>query len=125
MNDDRKARPLRVLVVEDEVIVGLDVVQGLAEAGFDAHGPFKSSAEALGGVEAVDPDVAVLDVNLGGDDTSEPVARRLQAEGRPFLFLTGYAASASRLLDGFPEAPRVSKPSSMQTLKEALLDLVR
>jgi CheY-like chemotaxis protein len=66
----------RVLVVEDEFMIGLDVSQQLASAGYEVVGLATSVPKAL----RLEPrcDVAVLDVNLGGE-TCEPVARKLRA----------------------------------------------
>jgi DNA-binding response OmpR family regulator len=69
---------VRVLIVENEFMIGLDVSLHLASAGYDVVGPVGSVRKAL----KLEPrcDVAVLDVNLGGE-TSEPVARKLRASG--------------------------------------------
>jgi DNA-binding response OmpR family regulator len=63
---------VRVLVVEDEFMIGLDIGQQLAGAGFEVVGPALSVAKALRFVAEPGCDVAVLDVNLGSE-TSEPV----------------------------------------------------
>jgi DNA-binding NarL/FixJ family response regulator len=68
---------IRVLVVEDEAIVAIDIADQLIEAGYLVVGPAPSVAKALKLIEEVGCDVAVLDVNLR-DETSEPVARELR-----------------------------------------------
>jgi DNA-binding response OmpR family regulator len=79
---------VRVLVVEDEFMIGLDIGQQLASAGYEVVGLATSVARAL----RLEPrcDIAVLDVNLGGE-TCEPVAEKLRASGKPFVVLTGYS----------------------------------
>ena len=57
---------VRVLVVEDEAIVAIDIADQLTEAGFLVVGPAPSVAKALKLIEDVGCDVAVLDVNLQG-----------------------------------------------------------
>jgi DNA-binding response OmpR family regulator len=81
---------VRVLVVEDEFMIALDISQQLAAAGFEVVGPAKSVAKALGLVAEPGCDVAILDLNLGGE-TSESVARKLRALGKPFIILSGYS----------------------------------
>jgi DNA-binding response OmpR family regulator len=80
---------IRVLVVEDEPIIALDIRKQLANAGFEVLGPATSVANALPLVAEPGCDVAVLNVNLG-NETSEPIARKLQASGKPFVVLSGY-----------------------------------
>ena len=95
----------RVLVVEDEFMIGLDISQQLTSAGYEVVGLATSVAKAL----RLEPrcDVAVLDVNLGGE-TCEPVAHQLRATGKPFIVLTGY--SPDNLAPSFGEATILTKP---------------
>jgi DNA-binding response OmpR family regulator len=72
-------------------MIGLDISQQLADAGFEIVGPAMSVAKALRLVGQAGCDIAVLDVNLGGE-TCEPVARKLRESGKPFVVLTGYSA---------------------------------
>jgi DNA-binding response OmpR family regulator len=96
---------VRVLVVEDEAIVAIDIADQLTDAGFLVIGPAPSVAKALKLIEDVGCDVAVLDVNLR-DETAEPVARELRSRRTPFVFLS--AVSRDHLPSGFP----VSAPSA-------------
>lgn len=84
----------RVLVVEDDYTVADVLCQHLEDAGADVLGPVPDVAGALELLAAEGaPDGAVLDVNLGGEMVW-PVADALRARGVPFLFATGYDASA-------------------------------
>lgn len=105
-----------VLILDDEVIVALDLAQTVEDAGFAVSGPFHSAAPALQAIEQARPGAAILDVNLGGQNTSRDVAVRLRDMNVPFIFLTGYDASGSDVLDSFPAAERVSKPVDMAGL---------
>jgi CheY-like chemotaxis protein len=107
----------RVLVVEDEVLVALDIAQQIADGGFEVVGPATSIAKAVALIAERGCDVAVLDVNLG-DETSEPIAERLRARGTPFVVLTGY--STEQLPPGFRGAPVLSKPTFPAVLLAAL-----
>jgi CheY-like chemotaxis protein len=107
----------RVLVVEDEVLLALDIAQQLTDCGFDVVGPATSVAKALALIAEGGCDVAVLDVNLG-DETAEPIAHGLRARGTPFVVLTGY--SSEQLQSGFGGAPVLSKPTSRDVLVAAL-----
>jgi DNA-binding response OmpR family regulator len=103
----------RVLVVEDDAMLGLDIAQQLAEAGLEVIGPATSVTKAFRLMGQTGCDVAVLDVNLG-NETAEPVALELRARGMPFLVLSGY--SSDQHPPGFHGAPMLSKPAHPKDL---------
>jgi PAS domain S-box-containing protein len=94
-------RGRRVLVVEDEPIVALEVAATLAEAGCEVVGPAASLDEALELAEAQagQLDAAVLDANLHGQ-SSRPVADILTARGVPVIYVTGYSSLPPGAADG-------------------------
>lgn len=99
---------LRILVVEDEFLVALELEQLLGGRGCRVIGPAASVARALALLGEERVDAAVLDVNVDGGRVT-PVAEFLMAREIPFVLATGYGAST------FPEpalceAPRVKKP---------------
>jgi len=108
---------VRVLVVEDEFMIGLDIGQQLAAAGFEVVGPAMSVAKALRLVAHSGCDIAVLDVNLGGE-TSEPVAEKLRASGKPFVVLTGYCPD--HLVPPFDGVTILTKPPCLADLLAAV-----
>jgi DNA-binding NarL/FixJ family response regulator len=108
---------VRVLVVEDEFMIGLDIGEQLGEAGFEVVGPALSVTKALQLVAEPGCDVAVLDINLGGE-TSGPIARKLQASGTPFVVVTGY--SVDNLPPWFHDEIIVTKPYRIADLVSAL-----
>lgn len=83
----------RVLLVEDETLVALDLAQQLEAAGFAVIGPAASVAEARQLLQEDDCDAAILDVNLGHGETSEPIAQDLIGRGVPIIVVSGYARS--------------------------------
>ncbi|MFP4519757.1 MAG: response regulator [Oceanicaulis sp.] len=105
-----------VLVVEDEIIVGMDLAVSLEDAGFSVLGPFASCEAALDALNGADVRAGVLDINLGDGATSEPIAEHLRQAGVPFVFLSGYTAGRNKIFEAFPEAPRISKPCLPETL---------
>lgn len=112
-----KVMGARVLIVEDEFFIAFDIGQQLADAGFEVVGTAPSVAKALSIVAETGCDVAILDVNLGGE-TSEPVARKLRESDKPFVVLSGY--STDRKLPWFGGATVLSKPLRMDDLVAAL-----
>lgn len=107
----------RVLLVEDETVVALMIEDMLEDLGCLLVESVASFDKALETADAVEADVALLDVNLGGQEIF-PVAERLQARGIPAVFATGYGSA------GLPERWRdnavLAKPFMVEDLREAL-----
>jgi PAS domain S-box-containing protein len=97
----------RVLVVEDEPLIAMEIVAILSDAGFTVVGPAGSVAQALAVIERSGCEAAVLDINLG-KETAEPIARVLSARATPFVTISGY--SREQQPAAFRNAPLVSKP---------------
>jgi DNA-binding response OmpR family regulator len=98
-------------------MIGLDIGQQLADAGFEVVGPVTSVAKALRLIAQPGCDIAVLDVNLGGE-TCEPVAQKLRASGKPFVVLTGY--SPDNLVLSFNDVTILTKPPCMDDVLAAV-----
>ncbi len=86
-------RGRRVLVVEDEPLVAMDLEASLEAAGCEVVGPAPSVARALALIAEAGLDAAVIDANLGGNPV-DAVADALVANGVPFAFSTGYGREA-------------------------------
>lgn len=84
---------LRVLLVEDELLVAMLVEDMLADEGCVVVGPFSRLADALAAARTEALDLAVLDVNIAGE-RAFPVADALAARCIPFLFVSGYGQAA-------------------------------
>ncbi len=108
---------LRVLIVEDEMLLAFMLQDLLAEWGCAVVGPAGRLAKAvlLAGSEALDG--AILDVNVGGADVY-PVARALAGRGIPFIFVSGYAAS--RLPPEWRNRPMLQKPFEPRELAQSM-----
>lgn len=99
----------RILIVEDEFLLAMHIAHHIENAGFDVLGPAVSSVKALAMLDdAGGCDAAVLDVHLGPQETSEPVARELRARGVPFVTVTGYLHEHQP--PAFDGAAAISKP---------------
>lgn len=110
---------LRVLVLEDEFLIAMDVEQMCRERGASDVVIMRSMEE----VGAFEPDgrefhAAVLDVMLGGHSTMD-FAKRLRERGIPFVFATGYSETED-LFDALAGVEVVSKPYGAEHLIGAL-----
>lgn len=108
---------LRVLVVEDEMMVAMLLEDMLSDLGCSLVGPATQVEPALRLVEDGGFDAAILDVNLNGDETY-PIAEALAARAIPFVFSSGY--NAGRLREEYRHIPSLQKPFQQQDLERTL-----
>ncbi len=104
----------RLLLVEDEALIGIMMKDMLTELGFQVVGPFNKVAEALAAAKHEEFHGAILDVNLNGE-LVYPVADLVEARGVPFVFVTGYGADG--VADRFTGVPVLQKPIERQMLQ--------
>lgn len=112
---------VRVLIVEDDALIGLDLLDQLSEAGHEVIGPATNSRQALDLILASAVDLAILDVNLGNGTTSEPVAFALRERHIPFVTVSGY--SSNQHPEVFRYAPLLVKPIEISELTGLLARL--
>lgn len=106
--------PERMLVLEDNMIIALDLEDMLTRMGVKDITVVSSVGQALEALNGWSPPFAILDVNLGAE-TSFPVADALLAAGAPFAFGTGFGDSAS-FPDRFRDVPVLQKPYSAESV---------
>ncbi|MCM5556985.1 response regulator [Pleomorphomonas sp. JP5] len=82
----------RILVLEDEPLIAMDLEDLLISKGFTVVGPFSTSAAALECLDEGKPQAALLDIYLF-NSTSFDVARELRRRGIRYAFMTGLMAS--------------------------------
>ena len=106
-----------VLVVEDEALIAMDLQALLEDAGYRVVGPANTTAAALALLSGGDPDVALLDVNLGRSDVFG-VANELANRKTKLIFLTGH--TAQKLPPAHRHHPLVAKPYLPHVLLQAV-----
>ncbi len=120
MNDpspDAGARSRRVLVVEDEMLIGMLLEDMLVDLGHVVVGVVPRVDEALAAAKRGDFDVAILDVHLNGQSVF-PVAEVLMGRGTPFVFATGYGERG--LPEKYRDRPILQKPFARDDLERVL-----
>jgi CheY-like chemotaxis protein len=120
MTDHAQLAGLRVLVVEDEMMVSMLIEDMLTDLGCKVVGPASRLDEAIELVKVSELDCAVLDVNLGGQPIF-PLADLLRERGRPFAFATGYGDAGLREIDR--GTPVLQKPFREGDLARVLAEL--
>jgi CheY-like chemotaxis protein len=115
------SEPLRILIIEDEPIIALDLQDTLVEAGFTVVGVAGRLENALEFIADTVFDAAIVDANLGGISAS-PAALALAARGLPFIVLSGYSLGQQQ--DEFAGAPFLQKPCRPAHIVQALREIV-
>lgn len=112
-----------VLVVEDEYLLATLLKEVLEDLGAEVLGPFAKVEPALSALrEHGMPAAALLDVNLGSED-SFPVVDELTRHGIQAVLLTGYDGMA--LPDPYRGLPRLHKPVDLATLQRQFVPLAQ
>ena len=113
----------RILVVEDEFLVAMQIEAILTRAGWRVIGSAGTLSSAVSLARKSACDAALLDVNLRGERADE-VAEILFARGVPFLFVSGFGRG--NLPAAFRQSVElIAKPFSDRTLVEAVRNLIR
>lgn len=112
----------RILVIEDEALVALDLEMTLQAAGAVTLGPFLRLREALPAVVTLSADAAVLDVMLGRDE-SFALADRLRERGVAVVFHTGHS-DPEWLRARYPGAGHCPKPCTPATIVRTIAETI-
>jgi DNA-binding LytR/AlgR family response regulator len=112
---------MRVLLVEDNFIIALDLAGLVREAGAEPVGPVASVRDGMAAIEAGGIDAAILDINLG-EENALALADELDSRAIPFAFATGYSPD-DILPPERAEVPVLAKPYSATEVRDILVVL--
>lgn len=107
----------RLLLVEDEALIGILIHDMLVDWGFEPSEPYFRLEDAIAAAKRGRFDGAILDMNLGGKPVY-PLAELLESQSVPFVFLTGYGTNT--VDKRFASYPILQKPVAPEALKEIL-----
>jgi DNA-binding NtrC family response regulator len=108
---------LSIMIVEDEVIIGMMLASEIARAGGTPVGPVNSVASALKEIESRPIDLVMLDAKLV-DGSGAELAACLDGRAIPYVVVSGY--DKANLPNALRQAPFVAKPISLPVLVEAI-----
>ncbi|QCP86265.1 response regulator [Cereibacter sphaeroides] len=115
----RQTQGLRVLVVEDEFLIAIDLQLMLEDVGCTVLGPVGTVDDALRILDETRPDVVSLDLNLRGQ-SSVPVAEKLRALEIPFIVTSAYRTFDFTGGESLTDVTVIGKPVQPRMLIEAL-----
>lgn len=118
---DQLLSNMRVLIVEDEMLVMMSIEDMLTDLGCTQITSVSSVDQALTAIQTQPFDAATLDVNLNGTQ-SYAVAEALIDHGVPFAFSTGYGARGTN--DAYRDWPVLDKPFNFDQLTKVLTALL-
>lgn len=89
VEQDRKTR---ILIVEDESIVAMDMQRRLEGLGYEVVGHVMRGDEALEATARREPDLVLMDIHLKGDIDGIQAAEQIKQEYRvPVIYITAYS----------------------------------
>lgn len=112
----------KILLVEDEFLIALELSDSLSALGALVSGPHATLAAAKAAAQAIEVDLAILDIDLRGEEVF-PAALCLRERGIPFIFYTGQPDRDILRLE-FADVPVCIKPADTQTIVSALSGLL-
>jgi len=112
----------RILVLEDDALIAIDVEMLLESAGHAVVGPVSCQAAALVVIDEQALDAALIDINLGSEKAFD-VADRLAKEGVPFAFLSGH--SRASVPSDHADRPFIAKPYTHRQVIEQVSKLLK
>jgi CheY-like chemotaxis protein len=120
MRDDLdRLAGLRILIVEDEALIAMEIDAILEDLGCEVVGTVATIEAALAAISDADwLDGVFLDLNLNGR-AALPIAEMLHLHGVPLILVTGYASSPSDPTI-LRDARRLSKPFRTRDLEDAM-----
>lgn len=104
----------RVLIAEDEFLVGVMLEENLRESGYDVVGPLGELKSLLAALDTEKFDCAIFDINLGGQMVY-PAVDVLRKRGTPFVLLSGYGNS--NIPDPYRGVTVMSKPCEFRDIQ--------
>lgn len=119
---DPKLSARRVLIVEDEPLIAMNLEDMLTDLGYHVVAIATKISEALSLAENMEFDVGILDINLAGFK-SFPVADILLKRGISFVFTSGYGADG--LIDNHRGAYLLTKPISEKSLNDKIVQALK
>ena len=106
-----------ILIVEDEPLIAMMLEDFLESLGHNVHGTCDNVAEALQQADRGGFDLAILDVNLKGENVW-PVASLLRSQGVPFVIASGGHVDPPPA--EFASVPLIEKPYTVDRVTPAI-----
>jgi DNA-binding NtrC family response regulator len=118
MEQEAEPSGMRIMVVEDEVLLAMTSADLLTDSGYTVAGPVSSVKQGMRLIDREAIDGAILDINLKGEMVF-PLADALAERSIPFVYVTGYGKLLRACNHG---RPVLQKPYSSQQLLKIIAE---
>ncbi len=116
----------RILIVEDDEIIQLDLRLSLQDLGYMVVGSASSGVDAVSKTTELQPDLVLMDIRLRGDMDGIEAARQIQSTHNvPVIFLTAQSGNSPKREGAEVPEPRITKPFTQGTLQTAITRALR
>lgn len=115
--NELSSRSLRILVVEDELLIASSLEMSLEGHGHNVLGPVSTVAAALRILQTEQPDLALIDYRLA-DSTTEPLLPEFRKRSIPVCVLSGYGRE--QLPEAYADCHVLEKPFSARELVQTI-----
>lgn len=115
-------QPTKLVIVEDEAIVALDISMTLKKLGYQVIGIMTSGLEVMQCIPSLKPDIVLMDIRLRGDIDGIQLAEYIGSElGVPVIFVTGQADTVTlERAQAIKPAAYLLKPFSQLDLQDSI-----
>ena len=112
----------RILVVEDEVIIAMDIAMQLRELGYEPIGHATQGEQAIEMTKQLEPDLVLMDVHLGSSMDGITAAAAIRAQsGTGIVFLSAFDTSANRArAEAVRPVGYITKPFDTEELRAVI-----
>jgi|SRR5690606_20296639 len=115
--------PLKIHIVEDEIIIAYDLQDILSELNYIVNDISMSVEEATAKLENDDSDLFILDINLRGPQTGFELGRILLEMKKPFIYMS--STSDRRVIEQARQHVFVEKPFDVSDIMEAIVTVTK
>lgn len=116
-------RKLRLLIVEDDALIAMDLAVSIAELGGEVVAVAVTARDAMRLAEELHPDAVLMDVRLRGEPDGIEAAQVIQRRvPMPIVFVTGNSDSETmRRMRQLDSAQIILKPVLINELRDAII----
>ena len=116
---------VRVLIVEDESIIAMDMQHKIRNMGYEVVGRVGTGEQAIERAQTLKPDLVLMDIKLRGDVDGFAAARTIrESDDIPVIFLSAYVSQESVRDEGAPlSVAMLPKPFDPHELKSVMRNL--
>jgi CheY-like chemotaxis protein len=114
--------PIRVLIVEDESIIAMDMQRKIGQMGYEVVGRVGSGEKAIERAQTLKPDLVLMDIKLRGALDGIATARAIKQQSDiPVIFVSAYTSQESVIREGGPlSVAMIQKPFEVYELKAVM-----